>query len=71
MSRTDLENTEEVAAIYVMEVPIADDQQALPLYEIRGTQIFRSAWHPEGRSSLPVLEIRGNQVFATVWNGIE
>jgi hypothetical protein len=42
--------------------------QALAMYEIRGNQVFRSPWHPEGMSATPVFEIRGNQVFRSPWH---
>lgn len=48
-------------------VPVSAFPEALPLYLIRGTQVFRSEWHPDGPSRLPVFEIRGDQMFATVW----
>ena len=32
--------------------------QPLPLFEIRGNQVFRSPWHPEGMSPFPILETR-------------
>ena len=40
----------------------------VPFFEIRGTQVFRSAWHPEGPSSFPLYEIRGDKIFGTVWS---
>lgn len=39
-----------------------------PLFEIHGSHIFRSPWHPEGPSELPLYEIRGDQVFVSPWN---
>jgi hypothetical protein len=39
----------------------------LPAYVIRGGQVFRSEWHPDGPSKPPVFEIRGDQMFDSVW----
>jgi len=39
-----------------------------PLFEIRGTMVFRSPWHPDGPSDHPMYEIRGGRLFATAWN---
>ena len=36
--------------------PIAGRER--PLFEIRGNQVFRSPWHPDGMSPLPVMETR-------------
>ena len=40
---------------------------SLPAYVIRGGQVFRSEWHPDGPSRLPVFEIRGDQIFESEW----
>ena len=36
-----------------------------PQYEVRGDAVYRTIYHPEGRSSVPDYKIRGDQVFTT------
>ncbi len=40
-----------------------------PQYEVRGNAIYRTAYHPEGRSALPDFKIKeNNNVYATAYH---
>jgi hypothetical protein len=40
----------------------------MPEYELRGNQVFRTPWHPDGASNSPLYELRRGFLFRTVWH---
>jgi len=39
---------------------------AMPWFEIKGTQVYKTDFHPEGKSIHPIYEVRGSELHNTV-----
>jgi hypothetical protein len=62
----EVKNNKVYATLYNKEM--AGHNRSMPIYEIKGKDIHRTAFHPEGHSVTPVFEIRGGNIHTTIHN---